>query len=148
MKIAACYYSRHHGNTRKVLEAMAEAVPMDLYDVTARAAVRLEEYDLVGLASGVYGFETEKAAADFARQYLPAGKPVFLVCTYGGAKGAGTKRLAEAAREKNCPVLGEFSCRGLVTCGPFGLVGGVGKDRPNAADLQAAKAFILRLAGE
>ena len=25
MKTAICYYSRHHGNTLKVLEAMAEA---------------------------------------------------------------------------------------------------------------------------
>lgn len=27
MKTAICYYSRHHGNTRKVLEAMAQGHP-------------------------------------------------------------------------------------------------------------------------
>ena len=37
---------------------------------------------------------------DFARQYLPQGKPVFFVYTYGGAKGSGAKALEEIAREK------------------------------------------------
>lgn len=32
MKTAVCYYSRHHGNTLKVLQAMGE---IDLIDVTA-----------------------------------------------------------------------------------------------------------------
>ena len=34
MKTAVCYYSRHHGNTRKVLEAMAREGDVDLIDVT------------------------------------------------------------------------------------------------------------------
>ena len=112
MKTAVCYYSRHHGNTLKVLEAMAGEGDLDLIDVTARQAVRLEEYDCVGFASGIYGFEFQEAVAAFARQYLPQGKPVFFVYTYGGVKGTGAKALAEIAREKNCPVLGEFSCKG------------------------------------
>ena len=54
MKTAICYYSRHHGNTRKVLEAMVQADGADLIDVTTRQAVRLEAYDRLGFASGVY----------------------------------------------------------------------------------------------
>ena len=53
MKTAVCYYSRHHGNTRKVLEAMAEEGETDLIDVTARQSVCLGEYDCIGFASGV-----------------------------------------------------------------------------------------------
>ena len=33
MKTAVCYYSRHHGNTRKVLDAMAGEGNLDLIDV-------------------------------------------------------------------------------------------------------------------
>ena len=97
MKIAICYCSRHHGNTRKVVEAMAEAGDVDLIDVRTRQAVRLDEYDCVGLASGIYAFDMHKAVTAFARQYLPAGKPVFFVYTYGGAKGNGTKTLRQIA---------------------------------------------------
>ena len=45
MKTAICYYSRHHGNTRKVLDAMAGEGGVGLIDVTAQQAVRLEEYE-------------------------------------------------------------------------------------------------------
>ena len=44
MKTAICYYSRHHGNTLKVLEAMAEAAEINLIDVTSRMAARLPQY--------------------------------------------------------------------------------------------------------
>ena len=139
MKAAICYYSRHHGNTLKVLEAMAGEEEVDLIDVTARQAVRLDGYDCVGFASGIYGFEFQKSVAAFARQYLPQGKPVFFVYTYGGAKGSGAKAVAEVAREKNCPVLGEFSCKGYDTFGPFKLIGGISKGHPNTQDLENAR---------
>ena len=100
MKTAICYLSCHHGNTRKVVEAMAGAGGADLIDVRTRQAVQLEEYDCIGLASGIYGFEMHKSVAAFARQYLPAGKPVFFVYTYGGAMGTGSKVLAQIAHEK------------------------------------------------
>ena len=54
MKTAICYYSRHHGNTRKVLEAMVRGNGVDLIDVTSRVAVHLEDYDCIGFASGIY----------------------------------------------------------------------------------------------
>ena len=38
MKTVICYYSRHHGNTRKVLETMARDKDIDRIDVTSRAA--------------------------------------------------------------------------------------------------------------
>lgn len=145
MKTAVCYYSRHHGNTLKVLQAMAAEGDVELIDVTARQAVRLDDYDCVGFASGIYGFDFQKSVIAFARQYLPQGKPVFFVYTYGGAKGSGTKTMKEIAAEKNCPVLGEFGCKGYDTFGPFKLIGGIAKGRPNARDLENARRFYRAL---
>ena len=145
MKTAICYYSRHHGNTRSVLEAMAQEGETALIDVTARQAVRLEEYDCVGFASGIYGFEMHKAVVEYARQYLPQGKPVFFVNTYGGAKGNSIKSLAEIAKEKGCPILGEFGCKGYDTFGPFKVVGGIAKGHPNARDLENARTFYREI---
>ncbi len=145
MKTAVCYYSRHHGNTLKVLEAMSAEGDMDLIDVTTRQSVRLEGYDCIGFASGIYGFEFQKAVVEFARQYLPQGKPVFFVYTYGGAKGTGAKAVAEIAWEKDCTVLGEFSCKGYDTFGPFKLVGGIAKGHPDRQDLENARAFYREL---
>ena len=145
MKTAICYYSRHHGNTLNVLEAMAQEGQVDLIDVTTRQTVRLEDYDCVGFASGIYGFDVQKAVVEFARQYLSQGKPVFFVYTYGGAKGNGAKALTEIAREKNCPILGEFSCKGYDTFGPFKLVGGIAKGHPDERDLENARSFFRQI---
>ena len=111
MKTAICYYSRHHGNTRQVLEAMAREGDVELIDVTTRQTVRLERYDCIGFASGIYAFA-----------FHPA--------------------VAEIAREKGCPVLGEFHCKGYDTFGPFRLVGGIAKGRPNIRDLENARRFF------
>ncbi len=145
MKTLICYYSRHHGNTRKVLEAIAQEGEVDLVDVTTRQSVSWDEYDCIGFASGIYGFEFQKAVTEYARQYLPKGKPVFFVYTYGGAKGTGAKAVEDVARAKGCPVLGEFSCKGYDTFGPFKLMGGISKGHPDAQDLENARSFYRTL---
>lgn len=146
MKIAICCYSSHHGNTRKVAQAMAREIGAELLDATARQDVCLEDCDCVGLASGIYGFEVHQDAVEFARRYLPAGMPVFFVTTYGGVPGTGARAFSNLAKEKDCPVLGEFSCRGYNTFGPFKLLGGTGKGLPSEEDLDRARAFIRGVA--
>lgn len=141
MKTAICYYSRHHGNTLKILEAMAQEGGVDLVDVTVRQTVRLEEYDCIGFASGVYFGKSHQSVLAFARQYLPRRKPVFFACTYGGTRGDSMNALSEIAKEKDCPVLGKFGCRGYDTFGPFKLVGGIAKGHPDRRDLDNARCF-------
>ncbi|HIS42513.1 MAG TPA: flavodoxin family protein [Candidatus Limiplasma pullicola] len=142
MKTVICYYSCHHGNTRKVAQAMAEECGATLVDLSARTEPSLEEYDLIGFASGIYGFSLHPSVVQAARERLPRGKRVFCVYTYGGAKGMGAKEIARVAQEKDCAMLGEFGCRGYNTFGPFKLVGGTGKGKPDENDLQRARAFM------
>ena len=145
MKTVVCYYSRHHGNTLKVLEAMSAEGDMDLIDVTTRQSVRLEGYDCIGFASGIYGFAFHPAVETFARQYLPREKPVFFLCTYGVTKGRGAAALERIAQEKGCSVLGTFGCRGYDTFGPFRLVGGIAKGHPDDRDLERARRFYREI---
>ena len=147
MKTVTCYYSRHHGNIRKILEAMAQEGDVELLDITTRQAVRLEHYDCVSFATGVYFGKFHDSVLSFARQYLPAGKPVFFVCTYGGGMGSSTKELKALAAERRCPVLGSFGCKGYDTFGPFKLVGGIARGRPNEADLEQARSFYQEIQG-
>ncbi|MGN0963825.1 MAG: flavodoxin family protein [Dysosmobacter sp.] len=148
MKTAICYYSRHHGNTLKVLEAMAQGNDINLIDVTARMAVHLEEYDCIGFASGIYYSKFQKSVLDFAGQYLPEGKDVFFVYTCGSMGKGYTKAIAEAAAAKKAHILGEYGCRGFDTFGPFKLVGGIAKGHPDADDLQKARDFYQSICRE
>lgn len=142
MKTAICYYSRHHGNTLAVLKAMSEAGQVDLIDITARTAVHLEDYDAVGFASGIYYGKFHDTVLDFARQYLPEGKTVFFVYTYGAKRSGYSKAIAQEAAAKHAPVLGEYSCKGYDTFGPFRLIGGLAKGHPNADELAQARTFF------
>lgn len=142
MKTAVCYYSRHHGNTKKVLEAMGD---MDLIDVTAPGNVRLEDYDRIGFASGVYFGKFHPSVEEFARAYLPAGKDVFFVCTCGSRWKGAERALSGLALARGCRILGAFGCRGYDTYGPFKLVGGIAKGHPNQKELDAARAFYCGL---
>ena len=54
MKTAIVYYSKHHGNTKKLLDAIAEKHPVTLIDVTKQPDADLSGYDRVGFASGIY----------------------------------------------------------------------------------------------
>ena len=63
VKTAIVYYSRHHGNTKKLVEAIAAAYTVTLIDVTEQPSADLAGYDRIGLASGIY-------YNSFARQIL------------------------------------------------------------------------------
>ena len=142
MKTAICYYSRHHGNTLAVLDAMTEGCDVDLIDVTARMAVRLDQYDRIGFASGIYFSKFSPVVVNFARQYLPEGREVFFVYTYGAPKVSLPGNITAAVKEKGCRILGQFGCRGYDTFGPFQLIGGLAKGHPDAQDLKKAKQFF------
>ena len=53
MNTAIMYYSHHHGNTLKVLKAIAAEHPVTLIDVTASPRTDLTAYDRIGFASGI-----------------------------------------------------------------------------------------------
>ncbi|MBP3233791.1 MAG: hypothetical protein J6M65_05150 [Eubacterium sp.] len=55
MKTAIIYYSKHHGNTKKLLDAIKATNEIDLIDVTEGTSVELAVYDRIGIASGIYG---------------------------------------------------------------------------------------------
>lgn len=148
MKTAICYYSRHHGNTKKVLDAMAQGEKADLFDVTAGEAVDLEKYDLIGFASGVYFGKFHESVVDFARKHLPQGKKVFFVFTGGSPKQGNADGIKAAIADKAPVFLGEYFCRGYDTYGPFKLVGGIAKGRPNQEELEQAKQFYDSLTAE
>lgn len=143
MKTAVCYYSRHHGNTLKVLEAMGTGI--DLIDVTSRVAVHLEDYDCIGFASGIYYSKFHQTVLDFARQYLPQGKDVFFVYTCGSIRKGYTSAIAEAVSAKGATILGEYGCRGFATFGPFKLIGGIAKGHPDSGELEKARIFYQSL---
>ncbi len=55
----------HRGNTKMIAEAMAEILDADLMEPQEAELVNLEQYDLVGFGSGVYGGRPHKSIDKF-----------------------------------------------------------------------------------
>ena len=52
MKTAIVYYSQHHGNTKKLLDAICDAdMSVTLINATEKKEVDLREYDRIGIAN-------------------------------------------------------------------------------------------------
>ncbi len=144
MKTAIVYASVHHGNTKKLLDVIAQGRDdITLMDAAAQKEADLSPYDLIGFASGIYFGKFHESVLAFARKNLPEKKRVFLLSTYGG--GNGTKAVREILDARSADVLGEFSCRAFDTFGPFKLIGGINKGHPDAKDLEDARRFFEEL---
>ncbi len=151
MNTLIIYKSVHHGNTKKVAEAITEVLGAKMSepdDIKNPGVVR--EYDLVGFGSGIHGSKHHKDLLTFVDNLPSSGnKRAFIFST----SGAGVKKAAEYHRtlrkkllEKGLPVIGEFACKGFITWGPFKLIRGLNKGRPDKEDLENARKFARDLA--
>ena len=133
MKTAIVYFSKHHGNTKKVVDAIA-AKHSDVQLIDCIGDVKdLSGYDRIGFASGVYAEHVAKQIQSFAKENLPEGKEVFLIVT------------TAIAESKHCTVKGKFKAKGFNTWGPFKLIGGTAKGHPTQEELDDAVKFYESL---
>ena len=110
----------------------------------------LSRYDLIGFGSGIYYHKHHGSLLNLVER-LPdlKGKKAFIFSTSGVSKlwhfSDFHKPLREKLLEKGFDIIGEFDCRGWDTVGPFKLIGGISKGRPNEEDLEQAMSFARRL---
>lgn len=145
MNTAIVYYSQHHGNTKKLLDAIAAAEDVTLIDVTADPTADLSAFDRIGLASGVYFSAFSKQLMAFADARLPEGRDVFFIYTHGAPTGGFLKGIREITGKKKCRELGAYHCLGFDTFGPFKLVGGIAKGHPTQDEIRGAVDFYRKL---
>ncbi len=144
MKAVIAYASTHHGNTKKVVEAIAKECDVELVDVTQVREKNLSDYDLIGFASGIYAAQFHQQVKNFAQVNLPQGKKIFYIMTSAMDKDF-SKAMEPSISGKNAEVVGKFSCHGYNTFGPFKLVGGTSKGHPDETDLKNAVEFFKGL---
>jgi len=147
LKIAIAYYSQHHGNTKKLLDAIKNLGDIKLINVVECKETDLSDYDLIGFASGIYFNKFSKAVTKFARNNLPDKKPVFLIYTYG-VKSNYTKEMKQIIEDKSCRLIGTYGCRGYDTFGPLKLIGGIAKGHPDENDVKGAIELFRKIIQE
>ena len=145
MKVAIVYYSQHHGNTKKLLDAIAAREDVTLIDVVKHPEADLSEFDCIGFASGIYFAAFAKQLLTFAQNHLPEGRDVFFLNTCGFESGVYFDAIRKITRAKKCRELGAYQCLGYDTFGPFKLVGGIAKGHPDEADIAGAVEFFQNI---
>ena len=103
MKTVIVYASTHHGNTKKLLEAIAGHSDVDLVDVVAHAQYDLSGYDRIGIASGIAFGKYYPQMLKFLENNLPEDKDVFCIHTAGDPREShadSTKRIAAERKGK------------------------------------------------
>lgn len=143
------YTSIHHGNTRKVAEAMASELDARIVEPGEEARDAVRASALAGFGSGIFFGSHHRSLLDFAESLQQArGTPAFIFSTSGTGYriprlvGIDYHRtLRRILRRKGYTIAGEFHCKGFDIYGPWGRLGGISKGRPNQADLNEAREF-------
>ena len=145
MKTAIAYYSEHHGNTKKLLDAIAEQGDVTLIDAACNPHADLSVYELIGFASGIYYSKFHESVLKFAKKNLERDKKVFFIYTCGMKRKNYTDAIKVITDSKGAQVLGVYDCPGLDTVGPLKLFGGIAKGRPNEGDIAGAVKFFREI---
>ena len=130
MKIAVRYYTKT-GNTKRLAEAVAEAVGVTAFPISTPIE---EPVDLLFLGNSYYAFSIDPEVRDFIRGLNKA--MVGCIVNFGSAAMLNStyKKVKAEADKVGIPMdKREFHCKGEFK--------GVHKGRPNDEDLAAAAAF-------
>ncbi len=149
MQAVIVYKSLHHGNTKRVAEAMADACGADLVRLGERKNPGLQGYDLVGLGSGIYHSRHHPALVAFAEKaHFAEGTRTFIFSTAGipALSGIWHRPLRAALGKQGVPIAGELCLPGYDTYAIFGLVGGINRGRPGGRELARAREFAGSMA--
>ncbi|MBR0090745.1 MAG: flavodoxin [Lachnospiraceae bacterium] len=141
MKTAIVYHSYHHGNTMKLVDAIAAKHEVTLIDATKKTEYDLTGFDLIGFASGLYGFGISKEIVSFANNNLPDHKKVFYIYTSGFITDLNLRVLGDLFKAREIDFVGSYHAYGHITWGPFVIGGGSKKGHPTQEEIDGAVAF-------
>lgn len=146
MNALVIYESIHHQNTQKIAQTIAEVLKAKLAKPNEVNIPDLKNYDLIGFGSGIYFNQFHRTLTDFIDQ-LPADiyPKAFVFSTSGAGLKLYNQPLIKKLQQKGFQVIGDFTCRGFDTWGPYKLIGGLAKGRPNEKDFQNAEKFATEL---
>ena len=143
-------YSYHHHNTEKIANVFAKVLDAQIKKPNELKPEEIQEYDLVGFGSGIYGEKHHDSLLDLVDN-LPkvSNKKAFIFSTsaiMGKNKVAKDHlKLREKLQPKGYIIADEFACKGFNTNSFMKYLGGMNKGRPNVEDLKNAEEFAEKL---
>ncbi len=150
MKTLIIYNSIHNGNTEKIAKAIAKILKAKLAKPNELNIKELTKYDLIGFGSGIYAFRHHKSLLNLINKFPATYKKAFIFSTSGFPllSPIWHSSLKTKLLKKGFIIIGEFSCKGFDRFGPWKLIGGINKNRPDKKDIEKAEDFAKKLIGK
>ena len=147
MKVLLICESVHHGNTKKVADAMASVMNAEVKKPGDVDPGKLGEYNLIGFGSGIFYGKMHKGLIKLAGSLPALDKKAFVFSTAGNQdeKMKYHGELKGLLAAKGFKVMDEFTCQGFDTFGPLKLIGGINKGKPDETNLEDARKFAQKL---
>ena len=125
---------------------MADALAAELVSIDSNPSIDLSDYDLIGFGSAINFAAHDIRLQRFVSSQNLKGKNVFVFSTRCRPfLGAYHKPLRKIVEAKGGIIVGEFSCRGFDRTGPWVLMDGYNKARPDEQDMFRARLFAEKL---
>ncbi|MFZ3054514.1 MAG: NUDIX domain-containing protein [Minisyncoccales bacterium] len=149
MKTLIICSSTHCNNTEKIGKAIAEELNAEMIKPSDLKSFDLNQYDLVGLGSGIYGGRHHVSILELVDKLENTENKRFFIFSTSGfkdnEKNSHDKILIEKIVSKKGKVVSVFNCLGFSDYGPLKLFGGINKGRPNEEDVAKAREFTVGL---
>lgn len=137
--------SIYNDNTLKLARAMAQTLGCKCITTNEALFLTLDEYESIGLGSGIYFGKHHPKIFELVERLNSTNQDVFIFSSRGNPfLGNYHKPLKDALYEKNKKVIGEFSVRGYDETGPWVIIGGGHKGKPNEKDQKRAIQFAQK----
>jgi ferredoxin len=137
--------SIYHGNTARLAYAMAQRANCMVINSEKALSTDLSSYKIVGLGSGIYFTSLHPNIYKLLDRLSPTQK-AFIFSTHGSPiLGKYHSRIKYELTKRRITLLGEFSTRGYDCTGPFIIIGGGNKGKPDERDERRAVKFISQI---
>ena len=137
--------SLYRGNTLRLAKAMAYTLGCRVVSAEDALKMDLSTYKVVGLGSGIY-FTAHHPRLIEVAETLSANQRAFVFSTRGAPMvGSYHRAIKDALKARGVSVIGEFSTKGFDCTGPYILVSGGNKGRPNERDEQKAMRYMKKI---
>jgi flavodoxin len=163
MRSAVIYFSVG-GNTAKIAQAIADALPGDVELAKLQQAPSLDGYDVVFVGMPIHQFGAPAAVRDFLQSDCQGRRVALFVTHAAGEDMPELQPWLKACQEAadGCDVAGVFNCQGQVPDATrrqwiasgipmlvqFGQLAAIADGQPDEAALQRATAFARRVAAD
>jgi flavodoxin len=113
MNCCVVYFSRT-GNTKRLAQAIAEAVNAPIFDIASTGPSAIQSFDLLILGTPVEGFRPARETMAFTESLSRVeGKKAILFCTYSLAKGGTIKTLEKELDKKGYSTILNVAKKGM-----------------------------------